>query len=202
MALSRIKHTGSPSEFAVRQEDYLKKKESGLRLLKEEKDKLEKSRCSGRPLINSKSQHLLGYRPIQNRYKEIVKEKEKRLEAEQAEKKRREEQEEEKIVKEMEEHQKKVKNKFGTLRSKEAYYDWMTAWEQERNKKVEELAARQGANKQEEATFRPQLNEKSQAMMKKKGDRVPIYEKEPVAKKVGVDRHCTFKPNLNKTLKK
>lgn len=109
------------------------------------------------------------------------------MELEQAEKKRREEKEEEQIIKEMEEHQKKVKNKFGTLRSKEGYYDWMQSWDQERKKKVEEMAALQGLSKQEEATFKPRLNEKSQAMMKKKGQRVPIYEKEPATKKPGVD---------------
>lgn len=44
-----------------------------------------------------------------------------------------------------------------------------------RDKKVEELAAKRGKVCQEEATFKPQLNEKSQIMMKKKKERVPIY---------------------------
>jgi hypothetical protein len=38
--------------------------------------------------------------------------------------------------------------------------------------------------------------------MKKKPTRVPIYEKAPVVKKIVTDSNCTFKPNLNKTLKK
>jgi|JI10StandDraft_1071094.scaffolds.fasta_scaffold5344195_2 hypothetical protein len=48
----------------------------------------------------------------------------------------------------MEEHQQKVKSKIGTVRTKEAYYDWMQTWSEERNKKVEELAARRGQNTQ------------------------------------------------------
>jgi hypothetical protein len=39
-------------------------------------------------------------------------------------------------------------------------------------------------------------------MMKKKPDRVPVYEKEPELKKLPIDENCTFKPNLVKTLKK
>ena len=38
--------------------------------------------------------------------------------------------------------------------------------------------------------------------MKKNNDKVPIYEKAPVPKKHKADTNCTFKPNLNKTLKK
>lgn len=38
--------------------------------------------------------------------------------------------------------------------------------------------------------------------MKKNNDKVPIYEKVPVPKKPKADSNCTFKPNLNKTLKK
>lgn len=38
--------------------------------------------------------------------------------------------------------------------------------------------------------------------MKKKQQRVPVYEKEPELKKLPVDPHCTFRPNLNKTLKR
>lgn len=38
-------------------------------------------------------------------------------------------------------------------------------------------------------------------MMKKKADRVPVYEKEPELKKPMVDEHCTFKPNLSKVLR-
>jgi len=37
-------------------------------------------------------------------------------------------------------------------------------------------------------------------MMKKKPNRVPVYEQEPNGKKSKPDKNCTFKPNLNKTL--
>lgn len=39
-------------------------------------------------------------------------------------------------------------------------------------------------------------------MMKKKTERIPIYEKEPELKKFVSDPNCTFKPNLSKTLKR
>lgn len=38
--------------------------------------------------------------------------------------------------------------------------------------------------------------------MKKNNDKVPIYEKAVLPKKAKADSNCTFKPNLNKTLKK
>ena len=78
----------------------------------------------------------------------------------------------------------------------------MKNWAEGRDKKVEEIAAREGKKKLEETSFKPQINPKTENMMKKKGQRVPIYEKEPQPKKLGVDKNCTFKPNLNKTLKK
>jgi hypothetical protein len=40
MALSRSKHTVSSSDFAARQDDYLKKKKSDIDHLRKEKDQL------------------------------------------------------------------------------------------------------------------------------------------------------------------
>ena len=36
--------------------------------------------------------------------------------------------------------------------------------------------------------------------MKKKPNRVPVYEQEPVNKKSKLDSQYTFKPNLNKSM--
>lgn len=74
MALSRIKHTStSANDFAARQQNYLTKKKSDLDLLRLEREKQEKMRCSGKPLINSKSQQILShYTPIHQRYKEVL----------------------------------------------------------------------------------------------------------------------------------
>lgn len=104
MALSRIKHnTASVSDFAARQQNYLTKKKSDLDLLRLEREKQEKIKCSGKPLINSKSQQLLShYTPIHHRYKEVLEEKEKRVKMGLAQKQSKEIEEEEIIVREME----------------------------------------------------------------------------------------------------
>ena len=95
----------------------------------------------------------------------------------------------------------KLKYKNG-VRTEAQYYQDMKNWSEVRDKKIQDIAAKQGQKAMEQTSFRPQLNPKTEHMMKKKGQRVPVYEKEPQPKKVGVDKNCTFKPNLNKTLKK
>lgn len=78
----------------------------------------------------------------------------------------------------------------------------MKHWAENRDKKVEELVQRKKEEGKGSVTFKPQINPKSDQMMKKKPTRVPIYEKTPIVKKIAADSNCTFKPNLNKTLKK
>jgi hypothetical protein len=64
------------------------------------------------------------------------------------------------------------------------------------------MAVRQGQASLSTTTFKPAINPKSKVMMKKKPDRVPVYEQEPQPRKAQADKNCTFKPNLTKTLKK
>lgn len=147
MALSRIKHApSSSSDFAARQDNYLRKKKSDIDLLRLEREKQEKVRCSGKPLINSRSQQMLShYVPIHSRYKEVIQEKQKKVEAGLADKKSKEAEKEEKIIREMEEHQQKIKEKHGkNLRSEKEYYAWMKEWSEVRNKKVEDIAIKRG----------------------------------------------------------
>ena len=78
----------------------------------------------------------------------------------------------------------------------------MKQWTEIRDKKVEEIAQKQGISEIKVTTFKPEINDKSSIMMKKKTNRIPVYEQEPNPKKPKVDKNCTFKPNLNKTIKK
>jgi hypothetical protein len=78
----------------------------------------------------------------------------------------------------------------------------MKSWAEHRDKRVEDLAQRKEVGLKEGSTFKPQINQKSQLMMKKKSERVPIYEQQPIPKKITIDSNCTFRPNLNKTIKK
>ena len=104
----------------------------------------------------------------------------------------------------MKKHQKAIKNKLGKdIRSEKDYYSWMRTWTEVRDKKVEELAFKQGQESLNKTTFKPSINERSQAMMKKKKvGRVPIYEQDPKPRTMVEDKNCTFRPNLNKTAKK
>lgn len=102
----------------------------------------------------------------------------------------------------MKEKQKEIKNKLGEIRTEQEYYDWMQDWTEIRDKKVEEMAFKQGQSALSKTTFKPSINPRSEVLMKKKPNRVPVYEQEPNVKKGGVDKNCTFRPNLTKTLKK
>lgn len=63
------------------------------------------------------------------------------------------------------------------------------------------------AKKKQEAlkanlSAKPMINIHSDTIMKKKTERVHIYQKQPQIKKLKLDKNCTFKPNLNKTMRK
>ena len=68
------------SGFAVRQQEFMKRKMSDLDLLRTEKLKKESMKCTSKPLINSKSTQILThYQPIQSRYKEVMFAKKKKI---------------------------------------------------------------------------------------------------------------------------
>lgn len=76
----------------------------------------------------------------------------------------------------MKEYQEGIKNKRGKdLRSQEEYYKWMKKWNQVRDKKVEDMAVKQGMESITYSTFKPQISQKSDYIMKKKPNRVPVY---------------------------
>ena len=52
----------------------------------------------------------------------------------------------------------------------------MKQWTEIRDKKVEEIAQKQGMSEIKVTTFKPEINDKSSIMMKKKTNRIPVYE--------------------------
>lgn len=205
-ALSKVgskREAGRKEQFMERLEQYGKKRESELRSLRAEREKQELRQFKGKPLINSRSMQIIPHhQPIHQRYEAVLAERTRKVELRAAEKRLREQQMEEAVLREMQEYEQAVKEKLGTVRTEEEYYEAMKAWNEKKVRNIEMMAVKKEEGMRAVASFKPAINPRSDLMMKKKAERVVIYEKEPEVKRVAVDKNCTFKPNLNKTLKK
>jgi hypothetical protein len=194
---------GKKEQFMERLEQYGKKRESDLRSLRAEREKQELRHFKGKPLINSRSMQIIPHhQPICQRYEAVLAEKTRKIEIMAAEKKFRQQEMEEAVIREMQEYEQSIKEKLGTLRTEEEYYEAMKAWSNKKSRNIEAMTMQKEESIKAVASFKPVINARSDLMMKKKPERVVIYDKEPEIKKTPLDKNCTFKPNLNKTLKK
>jgi hypothetical protein len=65
----------------------------------------------------------------------------------------------------------------GEVRSTAEYFETQQRWSERRYKNIEENGKKQDESLRAEASFRPKINQRSDNMMKKKPERVPVYEK-------------------------
>jgi hypothetical protein len=109
----------------------------------------------------------------------VLAEKRRKVEMWQAEQRRAAEEARAEEERQMERWGEIARERVGEVRSSEEYYESQQRWSEKRYKDIEENARKQDEGVRAEVSFRPKINQRSDNMMKKKGERVPIYEKEP-----------------------
>lgn len=74
-------------------------------------------------------------------------------------------------------------------------------WEEKKQKKMQEQLEKEKQMAMTCLTFTPQINSKSKALAKRRGDELPLYQREAKPKKTIPDPECTFHPNTGKNRK-